>query len=66
MSKATQTKLMRMVRIKGEKKPKVVDHKVAQPRELVTCPGCGEQKYLSVEQIWNCKHPRLKWNPKRV
>ncbi len=58
MSKTTQTKKARAFGTVGAsgKNFKIAGYKPAQGRDLVTCPGCGAQKYLSVGQIWKCKH----------
>lgn len=47
-------------RVKILKTPqmRIAGYKPAQPRELVTCGQCKRQKYLSVGQIWKCRHGR--------
>lgn len=37
---------------------RIAGYKPAQPRELVTCGQCKRTKYLSVGQIWKCRHGR--------
>ncbi len=49
-SKGNLTKQIPVQRIVGFKPP--------QARDLVKCEGCGREKYLSVGQIWKCRHGR--------